>query len=178
MSEGNDEWKPDGVDLAKALVARAKAGRGGSSRAATGKSSRRGRATSRSSSGSGWSSPAPDERDPQPVASTVKKLANEHGWETDLSVHAVIARWDELVGSEVAAHVAPVSYDESVLTVRASSTAWATQMRMLASDLVRTINQKVGHGTVTEVKVLGPQSRSWTRGRLRVRGRGPRDTYG
>jgi predicted nucleic acid-binding Zn ribbon protein len=108
----------------------------------------------------------------------VEKLANEHGWEEDLSVHGVIARWDELVGPEVAAHVAPERYEDTVLTVRADSTAWATQVRLLAQELVRRINVAVGHGTVTRVEVLGPQARSWVKGPRSVPGRGPRDTYG
>ncbi|NED95459.1 DUF721 domain-containing protein [Phytoactinopolyspora alkaliphila] len=173
-----DTWDPDGVDLAKALVARGKAaGRSGSRRGGT--TRRRGSGgRSRSFAGSGWSGPGGDERDPQPLSAAVDKLADEHGWEEDLSVHGVMARWDELVGAEVASHVRPESYDESVLTVRADSSAWATQVRLLASELVKKINQRIGHGTVTKVNVLGPQARSWSKGRRSVPGRGPRDTYG
>ncbi|MGH8829262.1 MAG: DUF721 domain-containing protein, partial [Jiangellaceae bacterium] len=64
------------------------------------------------------------------------------------------------------------------LTVRADSTAWATQVRMLAGNLVRRLNQEIGDGTVTRVNVLAPQSPSWRKGRRSVPGRGPRDTYG
>jgi predicted nucleic acid-binding Zn ribbon protein len=172
------EWDPDGVDLAKALVARAKAaGRSGGRKGGTARRRTSG-GRSRTSAGTGWSGPGGDERDPQPLSAAVGKLADEHGWEEDLSVHGVMARWDELVGSEVAAHVRPESYDDSILTVRADSTAWATQVRLLAAELVRKINQRIGHGTVTKVNVLGPQSRSWSKGRRSVPGRGPRDTYG
>ncbi|NDL57900.1 DUF721 domain-containing protein [Phytoactinopolyspora mesophila] len=174
----SDKWDPDGVDLAKALVARAKAnGRAGGAR----RRSRVGRRSStgvNASSGTGWSGPGHDDRDPQSLAAAVEKLANEHGWEEDLSVHGVIARWDELVGPDVAAHVTPERYEDTVLTVRADSTAWATQVRLLAQELVRRLNTAVGHGTVTRVEVQGPQGRSWTKGRRSVPGRGPRDTYG
>lgn len=172
-----DEWDPDGVDLAKALVARAKAAGGARPRRQT---SRRtsGRSGSNVRGAAGWSGPASDDRDPQPLSAMVEKLASEHGWEEDLSVHGVMARWDQLVGAEVAAHVHPESYQETVLTVRAESTAWATQVRLLAAELVHRINVEVGHGTVTRVDVLGPQSRSWTKGPRTVPGRGPRDTYG
>jgi predicted nucleic acid-binding Zn ribbon protein len=174
----SDNWDPDGVDLAKALVARAKANsRAGGVKRPRRKSGRSSPAAT-SSSGTGWSGPGHDDRDPQPLMAAVEKLANEHGWEEDLSVHGVIARWDELVGPEVAAHVAPERYEDTVLTVRADSTAWATQVRLLAQELVRRINVAVGHGTVTRVEVLGPQARSWVKGPRSVPGRGPRDTYG
>jgi predicted nucleic acid-binding Zn ribbon protein len=65
-----------------------------------------------------------------------------------------------------------------VLVVQADSTAWATELRLLAPTLVRRLNEDLGAGTVVAVKVLGPGTPSWKRGRLSVRGRGPRDTYG
>ncbi|WP_129664387.1 DUF721 domain-containing protein [Phytoactinopolyspora endophytica] len=171
-------WDPDGVDLAKALVARAKAGGRIRVTPGRGRSPRRSGRSSRPAAGSGWSGPAADERDPQPLGAAVEKLSNEHGWEEDLSVHGVIARWAELVGADVAEHVQPENYEDTVLTVRADSTAWATQVRLLAPELVRRINEEIGHGTLTRVNVLGPQARSWTRGPRSVPGRGPRDTYG
>jgi predicted nucleic acid-binding Zn ribbon protein len=65
------------------------------------------------------------------------------------------------------------------LLVQADSTAWATQTRMLASTLVRRLNEELGEGTVRVVEVVGPTGPSWKRGRFSVRGgRGPRDTYG
>jgi len=105
-------------------------------------------------------------------------LVAEHGWQTDLSVHAVFARWDQIVGVEVAQHCIPERYADDELTVRADSTSWATQMRLLAADVVRRLNQELGDGTVRRIQVLGPQAPSWRRGRRTVRGRGPRDTYG
>jgi predicted nucleic acid-binding Zn ribbon protein len=66
-----------------------------------------------------------------------------------------------------------------VLTVRTDSTAWASQVRLLAPNLVAKLNEQLGDGTVARVKVLGPDAPTWKKGRLSVRdGRGPRDTYG
>ena len=102
----------------------------------------------------------------------------EQGWETELRVHGVFARWSALVGNEVAEHAHPESFADGRLVVRTDSTAWATQMKLLAADLVRRLNEVLGDGTVTVIDVAGPRAPSWTRGRLRVKGRGPRDTYG
>jgi predicted nucleic acid-binding Zn ribbon protein len=63
--------------------------------------------------------------------------------------------------------------------VRTDSTAWATQLRLLAPTVVRRLNEELGHGTVTAIDVQGPHGPSWKKGRLTSRdGRGPRDTYG
>ena len=43
----------------------------------------------------------PDERDPQLLDTTVGKLVADQGWELDLRMHGVFARWAELVGAEV-----------------------------------------------------------------------------
>ena len=121
----------------------------------------------------------PDDRDPKPLAEAVDRLVAAKGWATDLSVHSLLARWPALVGPVNASHSHPEAYADTVLTVRASSTTWATSLRTMAPQLVATLNEALGQGTVTRVKVLGPAGPSWKRGRLSVRdGRGPRDTYG
>jgi predicted nucleic acid-binding Zn ribbon protein len=121
----------------------------------------------------------PDERDPQLLDSTIGRLIAEQGWGTDVRVHGVFSRWDAIVGREVAQHCAPESFADGKLTVRTDSTAWATQMRLLAPTVVRRLNEELGDGTVTLIDVQGPHGPTWKRGPRSVRdGRGPRDTYG
>ena len=120
----------------------------------------------------------PDDRDPQLLGATLDRLAADRGWETELAVGAVLGRWERIVGAEVAAHCVPETFHDGSLLVRADSTAWATQVRLLSSTLLARLAEEVGPGTVTTVRVVGPDAPSWRRGRLRVAGRGPRDTYG
>lgn len=121
----------------------------------------------------------PDERDPQTLDVTLGRLVSDHGWALDLRMHGIFGRWPDLVGPDVAQHCTPVSFADGRLTVRTDSTAWATQLRLLAPTLVRRLNEEVGHGTVTVIDVEGPNLPSWRKGRFSVRdGRGPRDTYG
>jgi predicted nucleic acid-binding Zn ribbon protein len=171
--EGADDGQLAGSDLARDLLATARAdARAGAASAARTKPSRRRPAPDRRS-GAGA-----DSRDPQLVGSLVDGLVSERGWETQVAVGGVEGRWDLVVGAEVAAHCWPEGYHEGVLTVRAESTAWATQVRLLAPTLVARLNADLGDGTVTRVTVLGPDGPSWRKGKLRVKGRGPRDTYG
>lgn len=121
----------------------------------------------------------PDGRDPASLGSLVDKLVHESGWQTDVAVHGVFARWADIVGLEVASHCTPQSFDQASLTVRTDSTAWATQLKLLAPDVIRRLNEELGHDTVHFMEVLGPEAPSWRRGGRSVRdGRGPRDTYG
>ncbi|WP_433894589.1 DUF721 domain-containing protein [Streptomyces sp. CA-111067] len=122
-----------------------------------------------------------DGRDPLPLGAAINRLITERGWEAPAAVGGVMGRWPQLVGQEVAQHCAPARYDEEerVLTVQCDSTAWATQLRLLAPTLVARLNADLGQGTVKLIKVLGPAGPPRSYGRLRAPGsRGPGDTYG
>ena len=120
-----------------------------------------------------------DDRDPQLLDSTLSRLVADHGWALDLRVRGVFARWPEIVGAEIASHTTPETFSEGRLVVRTDSTAWATQLTLLAPRLVQRLNEDLGAGTVTVLEVLGPHLPTWRKGPRSTRdGRGPRDTYG
>jgi predicted nucleic acid-binding Zn ribbon protein len=161
---------PDGLDLARAQT-RATAG---STPAARRRRGRRRTAQETTVSGS-----HPDDRDPQLLGAMVDKLVGDQGWELELRVRGVFARWPELVGDEVAAHSTPETFTDGKLVVRTDSTAWATQLKLLTPTVLRRLNEDLGDGTVTVLEIVGPHGPSWKKGRLSSRdGRGPRDTYG
>ncbi len=119
-----------------------------------------------------------DDRDPALLGAQLERLLVDRGWSADVTVGSVMGRWAEIVGPDIAGHVRPVTFEGSVLTVQAESTAWATQIRLLTSALLGRIEAVVGAGVVTDLVVLGPAAPSWIKGKRRVQGRGPRDTYG
>jgi predicted nucleic acid-binding Zn ribbon protein len=90
----------------------------------------------------------------------------------------VFGHWARIVGEDVAEHAEPVTLNDGELTVRASSTAWATQLRLLQGQLLAKIAAGVGHGVVKRMRIQGPTAPSWRKGYRHVSGRGPRDTYG
>ena len=107
------------------------------------------------------------------------QLLADRGWDRQVADHAVYAKWAHIVGNEVAAHCAPEQFADTVLTIRTDSTAWATQLRLLAPNVVARLNEVLGDGSVTRVDVVGPNAPTWRHGRRSVRGsRGPGDTYG
>jgi predicted nucleic acid-binding Zn ribbon protein len=141
-------------------------GRGASPRRVAGTSRRR------------WSGPGPDSRDPQLLGSLTRDLARSRGWSTRVAEGAVFGRWTAVVGEQIAAHAAPTSLHDGVLTVSAESTAWATQLRMVQAQLLAKIAAAVGDGVVKSLRIVGPVAPSWRKGRYHIAGRGPRDTYG
>ncbi len=122
--------------------------------------------------------PGSDARDPQLVGATARALAADLGWDADLQAGTLAARWPQVVGPQVADHCEFVSLEAGLLTVRASSTAWKTELSLMTSALMARCDDDLGPGTVVEVRVLGPSGPGFGRGRLRVPGRGPRDTWG
>ena len=165
-----------GLDLARS-IARGLAGRTGPVKRAGLRNTKAANAKNRRFDGK-RSGAHPDDRDPQTLDASMGKFIGEQGWETELRVHGVFSRWDAIVGGEVGAHCHPESYADGRLVVRTDSTAWATQMKLLAANVLRRLNEELGEQTVEMIDVLGPQAPSWSRGKFRVKGRGPRDTYG
>lgn len=125
--------------------------------------------------------PARRERrdDPQPLTAALDGLIGDRGWALAAATGSVFGRWAQIVGPDLAAHTKPETLTDGELTVTADSTAWATQVRLLAGQLVRRLNIELGDGAVRRVKVHGPAAAPRRPGEWRVRGgRGPRHTYG
>jgi predicted nucleic acid-binding Zn ribbon protein len=165
------EARSSGIDLARSALAAARA------QART--RGVRARASGGNEAGPRRSGARPDDRDPQLLGQAIDGLLADRGWQTPAAVAGVIGRWAQLVGADVAAHCTPESFDDGVLRVLTDSTAWATQVRLLAPQFVKRLNDELGLGTVTRLDIRGPSAPSWRKGARGVRdGRGPRDTYG
>ncbi|MFH8896840.1 DUF721 domain-containing protein [Streptomyces coeruleorubidus] len=170
---GPRSHEPSGVDLARvALRAAKEAARARGDAAQQKKQARRGGLRSGARA---------DGRDPMALGSAINRLITERGWEAPAAVGGVMGRWPQIVGEDVAKHCVPERYDEDehVLSVRCDSTAWATNLRLLAPTLVARLNEDLGHGTVKMIKVQGPGAPNRRYGPLRAPGStGPGDTYG
>jgi predicted nucleic acid-binding Zn ribbon protein len=125
-----------------------------------------------------WSGPGPDSRDPQPLGSAARDVAKKHGWSSRVAEGTVFGRWPSVVGQHIAEHARPTTLRDGVLSVSAESTAWATQLRIMQTQLIAKIAAEVGDGVVTSLRITGPVAPSWRKGPLHIAGRGPRDTYG
>lgn len=97
--------------------------------------------------------------EPQLFGDAVRAWLIEHGWADQVAMGGVFGRWSEIVGERLAQHVHPESFAEGELVVVADSTAWASQVRVLRSELRRRLNEEIGTGCVTEITVRGPGTR-------------------
>jgi hypothetical protein len=81
-------------------------------------------------------------------------LASVGSLQTGMAVGELARRWNEVVGDPLRLETAPSSLKDGVLTIRASSSGWAMQLRFLAETLARNANDVVGRAAVTQVRVV------------------------
>ena len=125
-----------------------------------------------------------DDRDPALLGNALDAVIVNRGWDLEKAAAIIRATWPEVIGAPTNQHVVVESLkiDSSgtsgLLVLRADSTAWASQLRMMSAQIMQRVNEAAGAEYVTEIKVLGPTAPSWKHGPRSVPGRGPRDTYG
>ncbi|MGH3544901.1 MAG: DUF721 domain-containing protein [Mycobacteriales bacterium] len=110
-------------------------------------------------------------------------MFRQRGWEQAHTQARIFGAWDQLVGADLAAKCHPVSLREGELVVSATSTAWATALRMLIPSILKGVRSGLRSAgasadVVRVIRVHGPVGPSWKHGMRSVPGRGPRDTYG
>jgi len=117
--------------------------------------------------------------DPQQIGSVLNELVVSRDWRQGLAEGNIFVDWEKIVGAEIAGHSTPISLLEGVLTIQTTSTAWATQLNLISSDLLETISGSAPGALVEKLAFIGPQAPTWKKGLRTIRGaRGPRDTYG
>jgi predicted nucleic acid-binding Zn ribbon protein len=124
---------------------------------------------------------APREKvgDPQSLNSVLSELVSTREWRQGIAEGSLFTEWVSVVGPEVGSHSTPISLVDGVLTIQASSSAWATQLTLMATNLLKTISSSAPGALVEEILVLPPGAPSWKKGIRTIRNsRGPRDTYG
>lgn len=105
-----------------------------------------------------FSGPRPSWRDPQPLGRVLTRVVARQGWQRQIDVASVRARWPHIVGETVARHALIEDFtDDGVLTIRASSASWASQLKALIATLRSAIEKEVGRGIVTTIRILGPK---------------------
>ena len=135
--------------------------------------------------------PGPTPFDPRTGQRELRRMVADNGWAGKLAVAGVVARWRAIVGDQVAEHCTIESFDAGRITLRASSSSWAQQLRLLQPTIEARIVEAlrsgpggrqaggISTGDGVELRILGPAGPTWKRRGVGLRGtRGPRDTYG
>ena len=117
--------------------------------------------------------------DPQSLQSVLSEVIANRNWSQGVAEGSLFSDWQQIVGGEIALHTTPISLVDGKLTIQSSSSAWATQMRLMKDELLKIISTTAPGALVEELIFIGPHAPSWKRGLRTIRGaRGPRDTYG
>lgn len=180
QDDGASSPRKDPAALAKEAMERARQSARERGAARTSPHAARRQRTERRAKADAESSPTPfgSGRDPRAMGENVRALLGRMGWTEQVEVASVTARWREVIGDQIADHCEPLSFDEGVLVLRASSSAWATQMQLMSGQVRHRLNEEFGREVVRELRFVGPSDKTWVKGPRRVKGRGPRDTYG
>jgi predicted nucleic acid-binding Zn ribbon protein len=118
-------------------------------------------------------------KDPKSLNDVMSELISNRDWRQGLAEGNIFSDWEKIVGGEIASHSTPISLVDGRLTIQTSSTAWATQLTLISSDLLKTISNSSPGALVEELNLIGPHAPNWKKGLRTIRGaRGPRDTYG
>lgn len=122
---------------------------------------------------------SPTTTDPQLLKDLLSHIIHERDWKGGIAEGTLFSTWPEIVGPQISIHATPISLLDGVLTVQTSSTPWATQLQLVAPDLLVTIQASAPGALVDSIVVIGPHGPSWKKGIRTIKGaRGPRDTYG
>jgi predicted nucleic acid-binding Zn ribbon protein len=117
--------------------------------------------------------------DPEKLGNILSDLVATRDWKKGIAEGTLFTKWREIVGNEIADHCEPITLFEGKLTIKAESTSWATQLRLMTPELLKNIRSRSEGALVDELTVIGPNAPSWKRGLRSIRGaKGPRDTYG
>jgi len=117
-------------------------------------------------------------RDPLGLSDVIDGLTSNMGWTSPLAQSDLVASWVEIAGAETAEHSTPTGIEDGVLTIQCDSTAWATQLRLMRTQITTHIALRYPDAKIQSVRFEGPNAPSWKRGPRSIPGRGPRDTYG
>ncbi len=117
-------------------------------------------------------------RDPVIAGSSMNQLFENFNWGLNITKAELFSNWDKVVGAANAEASKPEELLDQELTIRCRSTAWATQLRLLESQILARINEEFPSLGVLKLKIIGPNVPTWKKGPRSVPGRGPRDTYG
>jgi predicted nucleic acid-binding Zn ribbon protein len=96
--------------------------------------------------------------DPMGLGQVLERLKDQQGWESGIDGGNLLEQWPTICPAELATTVQPVGYDpdRGLLTLRPSSNAYATQIRLFERNLVKHLNDRLGRPAVRTIRVLSP----------------------
>jgi predicted nucleic acid-binding Zn ribbon protein len=127
-----------------------------------------------------WRPAKPDfnDVDPRPVSESLDRVTRALGAPKARELATLFARWETVVGREIAQHAEPRSLRDGVLILLVDQPAWATQLRYLVPELLARISSGVSLSAVTEIQIRVAFEAGSTGGMARTTRRRDRELAG
>ena len=93
------------------------------------------------------------DREPAQLRASLDKVARRFGSSSARAFSGLFDRWEELVGPSIAAHAKPVSLRGGHLRVEVDSSAWASQLQFMTTELVERCCSALGPGAVKQIDI-------------------------
>ena len=117
-----------------------------------------------------WNSFGQPGRDPGLVGDIAVVMAHKDGWDAHLQMARLRNGWSGIVGEDIARRTTVVSLEEVVLTIRAESTVWSTQLSFMAPQFLDVLSSRLPDLGIRRIVVTGPRPDHGRRG-MRYMGR-------
>lgn len=92
------------------------------------------------------------------LGSVFSRFIAERGWKEPVAVGSVISRWSEIVGPEIAENAQVEKFADAEVVIRCQSAAWATQLRLMSTQLQQRFDTLLGPGIITKIEIKGPEA--------------------
>lgn len=92
-------------------------------------------------------------RDPAPIADLLADVMAALGVARPMEVSQLMVAWEELAGEPWGSRSVPIALQEGELLVEVDDGGTASLLRFQSSDLIRRLQQELGHGLVVTVRI-------------------------
>ncbi len=89
---------------------------------------------------------------PTPVADLVGLVLGELGLDAVAKAHQIGARWEEVVGKQVATHCRPLGIRGKILELEVDSPVWSQQLQLRKPELLAALSRVFGDDAPRELR--------------------------
>src|SRR5699024_11596788 len=93
---------------------------------------------------------------PQPLGDIFSKFLAQRGWKEPVAVGSVLADWASIVGPQIAENTEVEKFENDQLVLRASSTAWATQLHLITTNIMNIFVVVYSTGVLANNQLIAP----------------------
>lgn len=99
-------------------------------------------------------------RDPSDLSVAVQVFARQQGWGASLRLARMSRQWEHVVGAEIAANTSVGDFRDGVLTIRAKTPVWATQLLYLLPTITKRVKKWLAPSQVVRIEIRGGRTRN------------------